>query len=67
MPQTLLLGQTLSFDASPFEAPAEHAARHDTHGAVLIEDGRITATGPRDQLRAQAPKAQVQDLSLIHI
>jgi guanine deaminase len=61
MPQTLLLGQTLSFHASPFGAPADQAARHDTHGAVLVEDGRIIATGPRDQLRAQAPQAQVQD------
>lgn len=61
MPQTLLFGQTLSFHESPFDAPADQAVRHDTHGAVLIEDGRIIATGPRDQLRAQAPQAQVQD------
>jgi predicted amidohydrolase YtcJ len=31
--------------------------------AVLIEDGRIVATGPRDSLRARAPHARVLDLS----
>ncbi len=58
--QDLLLGQTLTFAANPFtEGPA--AARHETHGAVLVEDGRITATGPAETLRAAHPQARVTD------
>ncbi|MDR9484163.1 MAG: guanine deaminase [Sediminimonas sp.] len=58
--QTLLLGQTLTFDADPFAAgPA--AARHDGHGGVLIEGGHITATGPGSDLRRAYPGAQVVD------
>lgn len=56
----LLLGQTLTFAADPFEAgPA--AARHETHGAVLVEDGRIAAVGPAERLRAAHPRARVTD------
>jgi len=56
----LLLGQVLSFTADPFEqGPA--AARHDAHGAVLVDRGRILATGPADALRAAHPQAQVHD------
>ena len=56
----LLLGQVLSFTADPFEV-GETAARHDSHGAVLVEDGRITATGPADALRAAHPQARLHD------
>lgn len=56
----LILGQTLSFDADPFvEGPG--AARHETHGAILVEDGLIRAVGPADTLRAAAPDARVKD------
>lgn len=56
----LLLGQVLSFSADPFvEGPG--AARHLSHGAVLIEGGRIAAVGEADQLRAAHPAAQVTD------
>ena len=56
----LLLGQVLSFTADPFEA-GEGAARHEPHGAVLVEGGRITATGPADTLRARHPQARLHD------
>lgn len=56
----LLLGQVLSFTDDPFIA-GETAARHDAHGAVLVENGRITATGPADSLRARHPQARVHD------
>jgi guanine deaminase len=56
----LILGQTLSFAADPFEAGPE-AARHERQGAVLIENGRIADLGPADRLRAAHPQAPVTD------
>ena len=56
----LILGQTLSFTADPFSA-GPGAARHDSHGAVLVEDGLIRAVGPADTLRAAHPQARVTD------
>ncbi len=56
----LLLGQTLAFTADPFQAGPE-AARHERLGAVLIEAGRIAATGPAETLRAAHPRARITD------
>ena len=56
----ILLGQVLSFTADPFVAGPE-AARHESHGAVVIDGGRITATGPADALRPRHPQARVTD------
>ncbi len=56
----LLLGQVLHFTADPFVAGAA-AAHHETHGAVLVDNGRISATGPAETLRRQHPQAQVHD------
>ncbi|WP_412555041.1 guanine deaminase [Shimia sp. MIT1388] len=58
--QTLLLGQTLSFAANPFEAGVD-AARHETHGGVVVEGGRIVAVGTADAMRAAYPTAEVVD------
>ncbi len=58
--QTLLLGQTLSFAANPFEAGVG-AARHETHGGVVVEGGRIVAVGTADAMRAAYPAAEVVD------
>ena len=56
----LLLGQVLSFTGDPFhDGPA--AARHETHGAVLIEGGRIADVGPAEVLLARHPKARMTD------
>lgn len=56
----LLLGQTLRFTGNPFlEGPA--AARHDPHGAILIDHGIIQAIGPADTLRRQHPQAKITD------
>lgn len=57
--QTLLLGQVLAFTGDPFTRPPEAAA--EVHGALLLEGGKIAALGPAEQLRAQAPGAQVCD------
>ena len=56
----LLLGQVLSFHGDPFaDGPA--AARHDSHGAVLVEGGRITDVGPAPVLCARHPAARLTD------
>ena len=56
----LLLGQVLRYTADPFQVgPA--AAHHDAHGAVLLQDGRIAATGPADALRKAHPGARITD------
>ena len=60
MTKILHLGQTLSFTGDPFvEGPA--AATHSSRGGVLIEGGRVIATGEADALRANHPGAEVTD------
>ncbi|MDO9640146.1 MAG: guanine deaminase [Pseudotabrizicola sp.] len=54
----LLLGQVLHFTADPFDQGLS-AARVDQ--ALVIEHGKITATGPADALRRQHPQARVTD------
>jgi len=56
--QELLTGQVLTFDADPFVA-GPGAARHLSHGGVLIENGRIAAVDDADSLRARHPHARV--------
>lgn len=56
----LLLGQVLGFVADPF-VEGEAAARFESHGAVLVEAGRITDTGTAERLRRQYPAARVHD------
>ncbi|MEX5727299.1 guanine deaminase [Rhodovulum iodosum] len=57
----LILGQTLAFAGDPFtKGPA--AARYERRGAVLVEGGRIAATGPADALRAAHPAARVTEM-----
>ena len=56
----LLLGQVLSFSGDPF-ADGPSAARHDSHGAVLVEGGRITDVGPATALCARHPAARLTD------
>ena len=56
----LLLGQVLSFTGDPFvEGP--DAARFESHGAVLVDGGKIAAVGAADGLRAAYPAATVID------
>jgi guanine deaminase len=57
---TLLTGQILAFDHSPFAGDPLAAAR--LHEALLIENGRIIALGTARDLRAQAPQARVTDM-----
>jgi guanine deaminase len=58
--QTLLLGQTLHFNADPF-AEGPDAAHHDSAGGVLIDGGHIQAVGHGADLRAANPQARVVD------
>ncbi len=57
----LLLGQTLAFEADPFEVPVDEAARWRRRGAVLVAEGRIAAVGEADELRAAHPEAEITD------
>lgn len=59
--QKILTGQVLQFFANPFEGPAQDAARVITDGAVLIEEGRISAVGPAGDLLQAHPGARVTD------
>ncbi|MDT8857021.1 guanine deaminase [Paracoccaceae bacterium Fryx2] len=56
----LVLGQVLSF-AGDAMRDGPGAARHITHGGVLIEGGRIVAVGDGAGLRAAHPGARVTD------
>ncbi|MEM9250229.1 MAG: guanine deaminase [Pseudomonadota bacterium] len=55
--RTLLLGQTLRFRSSPFDAAVADAVQYDRCGAVLIESGKIRAVGPADDLQNRFPDA----------
>ncbi|UWR34366.1 guanine deaminase [Sulfitobacter sp. W027] len=57
--QRLLLGATLSYSGNPMQSAWEDAVKIDTEGGVLIEEGRITAVGNRDALRAAHPQTEV--------
>ena len=59
--QKILTGQVLQFFANPFEGPAQDAARVITDGAVLIEDGRISAVGAAGDLLQAHPGARVTE------
>ena len=56
----ILLGQVLSFTGDPF-AIGPDAATHETHGAVVVDAGKIVGVGPADRLRAANPQAHVTD------
>ncbi len=60
-PDTLLTGQILSFDRSPFETGDPPSAAR-LYEAVLIRGGRIAALGPAAALRARAPQAWHLDM-----
>ena len=60
-PARLLLGQVLDLQGNPAVAPLETTARHEAHGAVLVQGGQIAATGPADTLRRAHPAAAVVD------
>lgn len=61
MTKQLLLGQTLSFRADPFDMAWEDAAQHNSAGGVLVVDGLIAAVGNGAQLRTDNPDADVTD------
>ncbi|MBB97103.1 MAG: guanine deaminase [Rhodobacteraceae bacterium] len=57
----IVTGQVLHFTANPFHADPATAAHVDSDGALLIEGGRITATGNAPTLRAAHPQVPVYD------
>lgn len=59
--QRLLLGATLTYSGNPMQSAWEDAVKIDTEGGVLIEEGRITAVGNGERLRAAHPQAEVTD------
>src|SRR6056297_2593883 len=58
--QTLLTGQILAFDRTPFDSDPANAAR--LHEALVIEGGHIAALGPAAGLRAAYPQARHRDM-----
>ncbi|MCT4556513.1 MAG: guanine deaminase [Pelagimonas sp.] len=56
----LHLGQTLVFNANPFDAGPD-AVTHEYHGAIAVQAGRIHAVGTADDLRLRYPEAQIHD------
>ena len=56
----IVLGQVLSFVGNPI-LEGEGAARHEPHGAVAMENGKIIAHGPADRIRAAYPQARITD------
>ena len=61
MTKQLLLGQTLGFSGNPLRDDWADAVAFDSAGGVLIDAGRITATGNGAALRADHPDAAVTD------
>lgn len=59
--QTLLRGRILTFTAEPQDEADTSAYRYIEDGALLIEDGRIIASGDYTQIAPQAGQAQVID------
>jgi guanine deaminase len=57
----LILGQVLTFTGDPFHAPIDEVVRHERHGAVAVDAGKVMAVGPADLLRAAHPDAEVTD------
>lgn len=55
--QQLLLGQTLSFVANPFETDFDHSVKLITNGAVLVEHNKIIEVGFADDLKSKYPAA----------
>ncbi|MEM1237876.1 MAG: guanine deaminase [Pseudomonadota bacterium] len=61
MTKHLLLGQTLSYSGNPLTTPWEEVTHLNASGAVLVENGRIIATGAGTDLATEHPDAQVTD------
>ncbi|MGJ8621571.1 MAG: guanine deaminase [Yoonia sp.] len=61
MEQHILLGQTLGFCSNPLVADWQDSVVFDSAGGVLIDDGKIVATGSGAALRAAHPRARVTD------
>ncbi|MCG7573359.1 guanine deaminase [Phaeobacter sp. CNT1-3] len=59
--QKLLRGRILTFTAEPQDEADTNAYRYVEDGALLIEDGRIIASGDYSQIAPQAGQAQVID------
>ena len=56
----ILRGRTLSFVDDPFLVGPDEAVRHESDGAVLIEDGVIQAVGPAADILARGPSARIE-------
>ncbi|WP_108483070.1 guanine deaminase [Oceaniglobus ichthyenteri] len=58
----LILGQLIDIQDDPFVVPLTQAVQYHRHGAILVQDGRIVATGPADTVCAAHPGVAVQDM-----
>lgn len=57
--QTLLTGQTLTFQGDPFAADWQDCVSINSAGAVLVDGHRIAAVGDAAQLKSRHPQARV--------
>lgn len=60
--KNLILGQILGFRSDPFHSDIDEATLYERRGGVLVENGRISATGTADSLLRQHPAATVTDM-----
>lgn len=61
MTKQLILGQTLGHSGNPFHEDWDSVTQFNSAGGVLIEGGKITATGDGATLRAAHPDAAITD------
>ena len=59
--KTLLLGQLLTFKASPFESELSMAIHYEKSGAVVINKGKISAVGQAEVLKETSGVSQIVD------
>lgn len=58
---TLLIGQTLTFDDITRADHAREAAQFDSRGGVVLRGGQIKDNGPADDMKSAYPNAKVID------
>ncbi len=61
--KSILIGQTILYNSSPFKVAIEDAFEYSSRGGILIENGVITALGEASEIVASHPDADLHDYS----